>query len=59
MFGGLRLECALHASGHREEVAGIQVEVNKEKGHHKSLPLDIGNGMPLKHTLAGRWNYHS
>ena len=59
MFGALRLECALHASGHREELVGIQVEVNKEKEHHKSLSLDIGNGIPLKHTLARRWNNHS
>ena len=45
MFDALQLECVLHALGHREELAGIQRKVNKGKGHHKSLSLDIGNGM--------------
>ena len=54
MFGALRLECPLHASEHREELTGIQVEVNKDKGHHRSLSLNIiGIGVPLKHTFAG------
>ena len=44
MFGALRRECDQHASGHREEYADIQVEINKGKCHDQ---LHIGNGMPL------------
>ena len=57
MFGALLLIYAKHASGYREELVSID-EVNKGGGHHKLFSLDIGNGVPLKPTLAGRWNDH-
>ena len=51
MFGALRLECALRAPEHREDLLDIQVEIINGKGDHKSLSSDIGIGMPLTHII--------
>ena len=34
----------------------VSSEANKRKCHHKSLPLDFGNGMPPKYALLVSWN---
>ena len=57
MFGSLRIDCDQHATEHREELAGIQMGVNKRKAYRRRLWI-MELGYHKKHALAGRRNNH-